>query len=229
MNERSLAVSILQKARDALSNRLTQRIIESEEDIQSDAEGNAYLSEIEAIYEQIGGRLAHLNAMLSNLPPGEAETAPPPTDATASEIIYADLAAAYPTGLDLEAASPVALLGLPAPAPTDQAPARPLAEAFQNIVLHVRAGDLLTASRVVAEVFDIKPSHARRGAAAFARQLVAYPELARRIEELGFTLEGTNDYAAATLLGECFEFQAIEALSLVRALKCRPAEGEVAR
>jgi len=227
MNERSLALSILQKARDALSQRLTERVIESQDEIQSDAEGGSYLSEIETIYEQIGGRLAHLNAMLSNLPP--VESAPTTADASASEIIYADLAAAYPTGLDLEATAPVALLGLPAPSTAEESPVKPLAETFQNIVLYVRAGDLDTAGRMIAEVFDIKPSQERRGASAFARQLVSYPELALRSEELGFSLGGTNEYAAATLLGECFEFQAIEALSLVRGLKSRAAEGDSAR
>jgi hypothetical protein len=220
MNERSLAISILQKARDTLSHRLTERVVEAQHEIQADAAGGSYLSEIETIYEQIGGRLAHLNAMLSNLPPADSAA---PADATASEIIYADLASSYPAGLDLEATSGVTLLGLPAPARTEEAHARSLAGAFENIVLHIEGGDLAAASRLVAELFDIKPSQARRGAQAFARQMAHAPELAWRIEELGCSLDAANEYAAATLLGECFEFQAIEALSLVRALKTRSA------
>jgi len=93
MNDRSIAISILQKARDALSERLTQRVIDAQHEIESDADGSSYLSEIETIYEQLGGRLAHLNAMLSNLPPSTLAT---PAEAAASEIIYADLATAYP-------------------------------------------------------------------------------------------------------------------------------------
>lgn len=225
MNDRSLAISVLQKARDVLHARLTERVIESQHEIVADAEGGSYLSEIETIYEQIGGRLAHLNAMLSNLPPADGA----PADATASEIIYADLASAYPTRLDLEAVPQAALLGLPAPARTEEVAAFSLAGALQSIVLHVRAGDLATASRLIAELFDIKPSLARRGASAFARQMINYPDLARRIEELGYSFEATNEYSAATLLGECFEFQAIEALSLVRALKTHSSDPDAVR
>lgn len=223
MSERSLAISILQKARDALSRRLSERVIEAQDEIQADADGCSYLSEIETIYEQIGGRLAHLNAMLSNLPPAESTV---PADATASEIIYADLASTYPTRLEPETTAQVALLGLPAPARTEEQQTSSLASIFESIVLHVEADELAVAGRMIAELFDIKPSHGRRGAQAFSRQLLNYPELGRRIEELGRSLQETNEYAAATLLGECFEFQAIEALTLVRALKTR-LEGDV--
>lgn len=218
MNDRSLAISVLQKARDALSERLTQRVIESRDDIEADAEGGSYLSEIETIYEQIGGRLAHLNAMLSNLPP---MTSAPAADPTASEVIYADLAAAYPAGLEQEPAPSARLLGLPAPSHAVESSTRQQAVAFQNIVRHAQAADLATASRLISELFDIKPSQARRAAQAFSRQIVEQPELARRIEDLGSSLEASNEYTTATLLGECFAFQAIDALSFVRALKDR--------
>lgn len=224
MSERSLAISILQKARDALSRRLSERVVEAQDEIQADADGCSYLSEIETIYEQIGGRLAHLNAMLSNLPPAESTA---PADVTASEIIYADLATTYPAGFEPEGITPVTLLGLPAPARTEEPPPATLASTLESIVLHVEANELAAAGRMIAELFDVKPSHGRRAAQAFSRQLLSYPELGRRIEELGRSLEETNEYAAATLLGECFEFQAIEALTLVRALKTRCVEPDI--
>ncbi len=224
MNQRSLAISILQKARDALSERLTQRIVESEDEISSDAEGGSYLSEIETIYDQIGGRLAHLNAMLSNLPPTASSV---PADATVSEIIYADLASAYPSGLDLEASNPAPLLALPAPANTDPRPQlQALAEEFANIVTLVQEGDLASAGRLISELFDVKPSQARRGALALARQIVDSPDLVRRVADLARSLNEANEYSTATLLSECFEFQAIESLAIVRALKRRITEPE---
>src|SRR6186713_3195930 len=64
MDSQAQAIAILQKARDALAARLTQRVIESQQEIEDDADGGTYFSEIEAIYDQLGGRLAHLNAML---------------------------------------------------------------------------------------------------------------------------------------------------------------------
>jgi hypothetical protein len=225
MNERSLAISILQRARDALAGRLSQRIVESQREIEEDAAGGSYLSEIEAIYDQIGARLAHLNAMLTNLPPEDPLPATdlPRGDATASEIVYADLAAGHALPLDLEAAPP-SPLGLPAPATGKQPPGEPLVEMFANIVIHSQSGDWSSATRLISELFDVKPSQARRGALAFARQMDQFPELALRIEQLGAALAETNDYAAATLLADCFEFQAIDALALVRALKSRQGD-----
>ena len=225
MNERSLAISILQRARDALSERLSQRIVESQQEIEEDASGGSYLSEIEAIYDQIGARLAHLNAMLTNLPPEDPRPATDSArgDATASEIVYADLAAGHALPLDLEVAPP-ARLGLPAPATSEKPPGEPLVEMFANIVIHTQSGDWSSAVRLISELFDIKPSQARRGARAFARQMDQFPELALRIEQLGAALAETNDYAAATLLADCFEFQAIDALALVRALKSRQTD-----
>jgi hypothetical protein len=224
MNQRTLAISILQKARDALGERLTQRILESEQEIAADAEGGSYLSEIEAIYDQIGGRLAHLNAMLAHLPPVAASV---PADATASEIIYADLASAYPSGLDLDATSPVTLLALPAPPNSDEgSQLQALADDFVNVVAHVQAGELAGAGRLISELFDVKPSQGRRGAQALARQIVESPELVRRIAEVAGTLDEANEYSTATLLSECFEFQAIESLAIVRSLKTRLAESD---
>jgi hypothetical protein len=217
MDDRAQAIAILQRAREALGARLTERILEAEQDIVADAEGGSYVSEIEAIYEQIGGRLAHLNAMLSSLPEAPAAV---PADVTASEIIYADLATAYPTGLDLEGAAPLTLLALPAPSGGDERPrTESVADDFANIVRNVQTGDLSEAGRLISELFDLRPSQAARAAQALARQIVRYPNLVRRIAELGRTLGETNEYAAATLLVECFEFQAIEALAIVHALR----------
>jgi hypothetical protein len=224
MNERAVAISILQRARDTLGERLTQRIIDSQQEIEADAEGGSYLSEIETLYEQLGGRLAHLNAMLSNLPP---VSGPAQADAMASEIIYADLASAYPTGLDLEAASPAPMLALPAPASPEPAPQVNLvADGLQDIALQVQAGDLLNAARTISELFDIKPSDARRCARTFSRQLLNHPDLVMRVAELGWTLSEVNELSAAALLGECFGFHAIEATAVVHALKLTHAASE---
>jgi hypothetical protein len=226
MNARALAISILQRARDTLGERLAQRIIDAQHEIEADAEGGSYLSEIETLYEQLGGRLAHVNAMLSNLPPAASAA---PADATASEIIYADLASDYPTGLDLEAATPATLLALPAPVNPEPAPhVNLLADSLQDIVLQVQAGDLLGAARAISELFDIKPSESRRCARAFSRQMVGYPDFVARLVELGWTLGEMNEHSAATVLGQCFELQTLEALAIVRALKLRQIASESA-
>jgi hypothetical protein len=42
-----------------------------------------------------------------------------------------------------------------------------MVEVFAGIVLYAQAGDLAGAARLIAEVFDVRPSLARRGAQAF--------------------------------------------------------------
>jgi hypothetical protein len=217
MNERSLAIHILQNARDQLSERLTQRIIEARDDIESDAEGGSYVSEIEAIYDQLGSRLAHINGMLANLPPAPPhETAG--ADATATEIIYADLASAYPAGFELEGTSPAPVLALPAPA-NREAREDQLAEALCQLASLGVSGDATAMSRLISESFDLKPSRDRAWASAFARQASRQPDLPKRLIDLAVTINHTSEHSAAALLAECFESEPFEALAIIRALK----------
>lgn len=225
MNQRSLAISILQKARDTLGERLTQRVVESQQEIADDAEGCSYLSEIETIYEQLGGRLAHVNAMLANLPPSSA---PSPADTAANEIIYADLAQAYPTGLDLEAASPLPLLALPAPPGFEQQrQASLLDQDFHDVAVHIQSGDVSVASRMISELFDIKPSQAQRAALAFAQRVARAPDFAVTIIRLANLLDDRDEDAAMALLEDCFDFHPVEALTIVQNLRQRLAAPDV--
>ncbi len=227
MNDRSLAIHILQDAHDRLSERLTQRIIEAREEIEADADGGSYLSEIETIYDQLGSRLAHVSAMLSNLPPVQTQAE---ADATVTEIIYADLASASSTDFELETEPQPAVLALPAPPRRDDASQEDgLAAAFRQIVTLVEVNDLCTAARLICECFDLRPSHAGRLAEAFARQSDRFPDLSRRLIELVGTLDETSEHAAAALVGECFESHPSEALLLVRALKHRTGDSDMAQ
>ena len=77
MQDRARAIALLQQARDLLAERLTERILECRDQILEDALGLAYSSEIDAIQEQIGQRLNHVNLLLNNLPPQDE---PPPVE-----------------------------------------------------------------------------------------------------------------------------------------------------
>lgn len=224
MNDRSLAIQILQHARDRLSERLTQRIIEAQEEIDSDASGGSYLSEIETIYDQLGSRLAHVNGMLANLPPAPAAEQTT-ADATATEIIYADLASAYPAGFELEGASPPAMLALPAPASSEEKNDE-LVDTLCRLTSLAESRDVPAAARLISEHFDLKPSRARRWAAALARQLGRHPELAARLVDLAVRIDHIGEHSAASLLGECFESEPFETLPIVRALKRRGHDGD---
>lgn len=219
MNNRSLAIHILQNARDLLSERLTERIVEAREQIEADAEGGSYLSEIEALYDQLGSRLAHVNGMLANLPPAP-DNEQTQADATATEIIYADLASAYPTGFELDGTTPPAVLALPAPACSDEREDQ-LVDTFCQLASLAASNDVAAAARLLSESFDLKPSRARRWAAAFARQIARHPELAQRLIDLAVRIDHLGEHSAASLVAECFESESFETLPIIRALKRR--------
>jgi hypothetical protein len=93
-------------------------------------------------------------------------------------------------------------------------------------VHHVQSGQLASAGRLLSELLDIRPSVARRAAAVCARQFAADSQLAARVSELSRTLDQGSEYAAASLLSQCFEFSSLDAQELVRTLKQRRSEGE---
>ncbi len=68
MSQPQHAHRILSQAREILMQRLAERVIDNQEEILDDARGNSYLGEIEALYEQMGMKLSHLNQILSALP-----------------------------------------------------------------------------------------------------------------------------------------------------------------
>ena len=66
--ERTRALDVLQQAREILAQRLTERVLDTAEDILNDARGDSYMNDIDMLYDQVGMRLAHINQMISNLP-----------------------------------------------------------------------------------------------------------------------------------------------------------------
>lgn len=68
MVDRLRARTVLTRARDILAERMCEMILESEEGLVQDAQGNSYMDEIGGIFEQVGGRLTQINTLLTNLP-----------------------------------------------------------------------------------------------------------------------------------------------------------------
>ena len=220
MNQRSLAISILERAREQLGQRLAERIVESQHEIQADAEGNSYLSEIETIYDELGARLAHVNAMLVNMPP---TSSPSPADITASEIIYADLATSNPIRVDLEGNT---LLALPAPSGFDRSShgSTPAAR-LEEITSRAERGELEDAGRMISDLLDLKPSQAARAAAVLASRLRDQPSLGRRAVEAITLVDAIDENSAAELLAEMFELPSEESRSIVQSLRARRGKG----
>ena len=69
MNERrKRAHAILVRTRDILAERLTDRVLEDEQDILDDASGADYMDDISRLYESVGNKLGQVNLMIANLP-----------------------------------------------------------------------------------------------------------------------------------------------------------------
>ena len=68
MNDRNRALKLLREAKETLATRLTEKVLDQQEEILADARGDSYMNEIESLYEQVGIKLSHVNSMLSNLP-----------------------------------------------------------------------------------------------------------------------------------------------------------------
>jgi hypothetical protein len=214
MHSRSEAIKILQQARDLLADRLTERICESRDQILEDACGLAYLSEIESMYEQLGGRLAHVNAMLANLPPAEEA---PPIDEPQPAPAYSDLAAAYASSIDAgPAVEPLAL-----PAPDKRLPALPPMATFQLFSEQIEEEDLEAASRSLAELFAVDAARGRRCAEAFASQAALDVGFIAKPDELRSDIERGDMNGALMLLHECFGLQGLESLGVLQTLRMR--------
>ena len=131
MNDRQRAISILSYARDVLAERLTEAVLNQDDQILDDAEGLSYTSDISSIDEKLGAKLRTLNSLISSLPPIDpSET--PYSDAESNSEVPAPpdfaLFARQIAGGDTEKASQTltALLGL------DTERARKATEVFQN-------------------------------------------------------------------------------------------------
>lgn len=221
MNPRSEAIQILQQARDLLSERLTQRIRESKDEIIEDADGQSYLSEIEQIYDQLGSRLAHVNAMLSNLPPVEE---PPAAEPAPAAPVFTDVAAAtYSATVDAPPPLPPMEepLALPSPAPEQRTMTLAAPATFQGFALQIQSGDIEAAGRSLAELFAVDAARGRRCAEVFHAQLEVHPDLFGKAMKLRSDLEGGNVNSAVMLLWECFGLQGLESLGVLQTLKMR--------
>ncbi len=156
MDERGRAIRILRQTRDALARRLTERILEAEEEILAEAEGESFLSEIETIYDQIGIRLAHVNQMLSHLPAAAETEAPqkPPHWTSVGMQSCASRDASVPTSdaANTQRAA-TSFLALPAPGDTRAGNA-----AIANLAMfgfHLRRGNIDAAAISLESAFGL--------------------------------------------------------------------------
>jgi hypothetical protein len=187
MTDRQRAHEILKEAKEALTLRLTELVLESGEEILADARGESYMNEIETLYEQVGMKLGHVSQMLSNVP---AEIATPPiepfhpaagergdTFTLATEPSPSADAVIADTTPALVGPVFVATPALPAP----QIEARPDAAGvtFQQFAERIQDQDMAGAGAVLATLLGLSKTRAVAAARTFARRRVGGGKLAR--------------------------------------------------
>jgi predicted nucleotidyltransferase len=89
MNDRQRAFSIFSYARDVLAERLTEAVLNQNDQILDDAEGLSYTSDIDTIDVQLGAKLRTIHSLISSLPPVDPSETPYPKTESASEVTAA--------------------------------------------------------------------------------------------------------------------------------------------
>lgn len=210
MNDRAQAIELLKQARDILAARLTERVLESAEEILADAQGESYLSEIESIHDEVGVRLVHISQMISNLPAIQE-----PADDQFSAA-YGD----EPADVRNDSPEPRSPLALPAPSST-VATQPPVAASFRAFAMAIQLNDVDGAGRQLAGLFSIAPARARECAVVFLKQLRRDPDFLAKARQLRQELATGSNNGAIMLLHECFGLQAMESIGVVQTLRVR--------
>ena len=223
MNDRARAIAILRQARDALADRLTERVLQSKDEILEDAHGLSYIGGIEAIYEELGSRLSHVGAMLSALPPTDEG----PFSAHTAQAGPVDNPLAAATVLDTAThyeAMRAELPALPAPQTVQQLALPSTNVSFRTFAVQIQTSDLDAAGQSLAELLALDYPRARRCAETFADNLVRDGDLLLKAMSLRKQLAAGSTSAALVLLSECFGLQGAEATTVFQHLKNRFVE-----
>ena len=243
MHDRARAIALLQQARDILAERLTERILECRDQILEDALGLSYSSEIDAIQEQIGQRLNHVNLLLNNLPTVEEAPLPDePEPATATPVLGYEMTQ---QGMQVDNSAVDALSNdstLPVPTATAShaaavhqtvPPSSVIYVAadgnsstvpnFQDFVRYALANDVEQAGRVLAELLEVTPERGRQCAQRFRDQLRERPQFLHKAMTLRQELASGSINGALILLWECFGLQGMESIAALQTLKSRLA------
>lgn len=192
--------------------RLTERVLDSEESILDDARGESYMGEIDALYEQIGTPLVHLNQILSNLPQDDDVQVHDTHTVHATAHSYAEIVP--PAWPDVPA--------LPAPrgsAATVSEDVVPVS--FQTFAAQVQAEDIVGAGETLSYLFDIPPQRAARCAEHFRQQMREDADFFVKAMQLRRELTGGSHNGAIMMLYQCFGLNGVESIGVYQVLKTR--------
>ena len=232
MTDRQRAHEILKQAKEALSQRLTELVLESADEILADARGESYMNEIESLYEQVGMKLAHVSQMLSSLPaelPPPAESPAPPGFSERGDT-FTVATEASPSADAVVADTTPALMGpvfvaTPAlPAPRSEVWPEASPHTFQQFADRIQADDLPGAGAVLGSLLGLPKARAVSCARTFARRLRSDEHFIGKVMQLRSELEAGSAHGAVALLVDCFGLTGVEALGLINTLRRRLEE-----
>ncbi len=217
MGKRKEAIQILKQARDILSDRLAERVVELREEILEDAEGLSYMGEIDAVHEQIAGRLVHVSQMLSSLPAENVGVSQPQQLKDPPADDWEPIHVTPEPSANAAEVHTMNSLALPAPPMADDAPAA--GPSFQTFAMHISIGNLPGASQALAVLCNLPAARAERCAGTFLEHMQVDPHFLEKAKRLRFIVDDANPNNALVLLHECFGLSGIEAIGALQALQ----------
>lgn len=228
------AQNILSRARSIMTQRLIERVLECEEGILDDAQGDSFHGEIEQLFEQFGTRLSQLQTVMSHMTPPEhapvattADDEDEPDEVPSVRKVDPRLETQRVSTEDLRH-RPLAL-----PAPTEDGPAAeeavpPEGElTFRDFLQTISSRDTEQGGHVLSELFDLSEVRGRQCAQHFLQQYEAQPEFLLRAMRLRRELRVGTANSVLLLLWECFGLQGVESLTVMRRLQDRVARTAV--
>ncbi len=220
MNDRAHAIAVLRQAREILARRLTERILELEEELLDDARGSTYLGEIESVYDQIAARLSHVSAMLNHLPAEEEPLAAPlahsPLSAEAVSARSGQIGAYEGAQLAADAGSAADTMMTPLAFTVVST-----VVTFETFARQVLCDELEGAGRSLAVLFAVDEALGQRCARMFHARLGQSPECMTRLLQLRRELQEGGIHGPLRLLSECFGLEGLESMSVLQTLRAR--------
>ncbi|MFN0199438.1 MAG: hypothetical protein ACKVT0_22025 [Planctomycetaceae bacterium] len=223
MSPQDQAYNVLKNARDVLTKRLVERILEASEEILDDAAGLSFSNDIEQVYEHCGMRLQHVQNLINLLPPPEPAISMSSTSMTSQPHanepiinhteIMTSMVGLTETDHAFAEMIPEQTAASSVEWPADQS-ATSKHPTFVDFAQQIIAGDLKSSSHILSLLLDIPLDRARKCTEWFHTRLQSdadFLQQARRLRE-SVSAENVND--TLDLLWQCFGLQGFEAVAL---------------
>lgn len=220
------ALTVLRQARELLVQRLSEAVLEVEDEILDDARGDSYGGEIDSLHERLGIRLNQVNVLLAGLATEEESDSSDDKRRQIGRKVYRTDPPESSEPHDVTTArgrnlQPNADTNIPATQTSVDAGTtiRIPSSTYPLFVQDIVRRDLPAAGRRLADVLGTSPSVGEAYSSRFRDQLDRDPGFLAKVHSLRKALQGDRDEEARQLLSECFGFDEPECTAAMQALK----------